>query len=262
MIEAKEILNDKSLIESFTYAQIIQQGLFPKKRHFNRLFKQHFVIYKPLHYISGDYYWIGESEGYKYVAVGDCTGHGIPGAMLSILSHGILEYVILSKKITNTHKILQEMDKKFIESFKNHKEDSFNNDWSDIALVRIDEKNMKLQISTANRKVMLVKKNKSELILGSKYPIGGWQLEKKRSFDSVEVNYEKDDCLYLGSDGFQDQFGERSKKKYGSKKLHKLLSEMYTLGLSQQKVIMKSELMGHQGNEIQTDDICIMGLRL
>jgi serine phosphatase RsbU (regulator of sigma subunit) len=102
-------------IESLKYAGIIQRGLLPKKRHFNRHVTDHFVFFKPLNFVSGDFYWIGGKDGLIFAAVGDCTGHGVPGAMLSILARNILEYSIMTKSILSTDKILREMDRKFLE---------------------------------------------------------------------------------------------------------------------------------------------------
>lgn len=248
--------------DSLNYAQIIQEGLLPKRRHLNRLFKEHFLIYQPLYTVSGDFYWCCQHNQYKYIVVGDCTGHGVAGAMLTVLALGLFNYAILSKGITSTDKILQEVDKKFIEAFQQQTDEEFNNDWIDVAIVRIDEKNHQLQFSSANRKLFFVdQKGDQHIIEGSRYPIGGWQVEQKRAFLSTCLWYEPNDIIYLGSDGYQDQLGTNG-KKFGSKHLHQLLSKIAHLPLTEQRKHIVQQQKTHQGNEHQTDDITLMGIRL
>ncbi|MEN9997634.1 MAG: hypothetical protein RI922_624 [Bacteroidota bacterium] len=250
-------------IESLNYAQIIQHGLLPKKRHFKRLFEDYFVIYKPLNILSGDFYWIGKKDHLTYFAVGDCTGHGVPGALLSVLASSILEYSIMNKGLNKTNKILQEVDKKFIESFSGSKEDFFNNDWVDIALVCIDNKENKIYFSSANRKICIVNsKAEIDVLAGSPYPIGGWQVEQHRKFESRSYAFKKGDCLYIGSDGFQDQIGGPKNKKYSSKRLHELFGQIGEKGMSDQESLLENEFMDWKGANDQIDDVCIVGIRL
>lgn len=249
-------------IESLRYASIIQKGLLPKRRHFRRHFEDHFVLFRPMDFISGDFYWVGARDEFTYLAVGDCTGHGVPGAMLSILARNILEYSIMTKSIFSTDKILREMDKKFIESFFNVKEEEFNNDWVDVSLVKIDHLKSQIEFSSANRKILHVGKTGSQLYSGSSYPIGGWQIEKRRKFDRVLIPFEKGDSLYLGSDGYQDQIGGEKGKKYSSRRLHEILTKWYELPCSTQKSKLVKELDNWQGKNDQIDDICIVGVRL
>lgn len=165
-------LENKQSLES---ARIVQQGLLPKDRHFKRVFDNHFVFYQPQNIISGDFYWVGEIKNQKYLVVGDCTGHGVSAALISVLALNLLEYSIMNKKIKKVHKILQEVDKKFIESFKNSQQSNYDNPWIDLSIICIDKKEQKIYYSSANRKLLLVDKSKKgELYKGSRYPIGGW----------------------------------------------------------------------------------------
>lgn len=250
-------------IESLKYAEIIQQGLLPKKRHFNRLVDDYFVLYQPLNILSGDFYWIGKRDHLTYIAVGDCTGHGVPGALLSVLASSILEYSIMNKGISKTNKILKEVDKKFIESFSGVKEEFFNNDWVDISLVCIDRKDNKLYFSSANRKMCIMGIDNSIHILeGSSYPIGGWQVEQDRKFESRSFTFQKGDAIYIGSDGFQDQIGGPKNKKYSSKRLHLFLREISEMDMNKQLIKLENEIKDWRGTNDQIDDICIVGIRL
>lgn len=264
MVLEKFNLNESDLtlhIESLRYARIIQRGLLPKKRHFQREVDDHFVLYRPLKIVSGDFYWIGGKNNVTYAAVGDCTGHGVPGAMLSILARNILEYAIMSKEIVHTDHILAEMDKKFIESFYGVS-DEYNNDWVDISLIRIDWDQMKLEFSSANRKLLLVSGSEFNVLAGNRFPIGGWQIEKNRVFNRQSLDISKGDIVYIGSDGFQDQLGGNYEKKFSSQRLHELLVHISSHPMQKQKLILERSLMEWQGKTEQIDDICIMGLKI
>ena len=249
--------------ESLESARIVQQGLLPKQRHFNRVFEKHFVFYQPQHVISGDFYWVGEVNNLKYLVVGDCTGHGVSAALISVLALNLFEYSIMNKKIKKVHKILQEVDKKFIESFKDSTQSVFDNPWIDLSIVCVDKKSNKLHFSSANRKLLLVDTEKNtQIFKGSRYPIGGWQMEENRTFDSQTISYTKGDKIYLGSDGFQDQMGGPKDKKYKSKMLHSFLVKNSDLPFNLQEEALKKELNSWKQNNTQTDDVCLMGVEL
>jgi len=256
-------LSVKNYIESLKSAQIIQKALLPRKRHFNRIFKEYFKLFIPRDIVSGDYYWTGTNNNLNYLVVGDCTGHGVPAALLSVLMLNIFEYAIMNKGIKKTHKILKEVDKKFIESFKDINNNIYDNPWSDLSIIAIDIENNKLYFSSANRKMLLVDKNLNyKIFKGNRYPIGGWQIKEKRSFDTQIIEYNNNDIIYLGSDGFQDQLGGEKNKKYKSKKLHNFLIENSKLPLMKQKNILKKEFHKWKNINTQTDDVCIVAVRL
>jgi serine phosphatase RsbU (regulator of sigma subunit) len=255
---------NQEFISSLKYAAILQQGILPKPRHFERVFDDSFILYLPQQIISGDFYWLSqEKDGLIYVAVGDCTGHGVPGAMLSILANNMLTYAILNKRIKKVNKILMEMDKRFIESFSSDMDDvGFNNDWMDISLCCIDLNAKMIHYSGAKQKALLVNESGAKTLKGTIYPLGGWQIEKDRNFESISIPFKSGDALYLSSDGFQDQIGGPKDKKYKSIELRKILSENYKLSMETQKGLFLSEHMDWKGANEQTDDICLMGLRL
>lgn len=252
---------NKDLINSLAYAEIIQKGILPKERHFLRLFDDAFVFYQPQSYISGDFYWIGEVENNILFAVGDCTGHGVPGALLTMLAQSFLNYIVLGKKITDPTLILNEFDKKFIETFMGDQEDVFQNDWIDIALCNYDKKHQKLTFAGAKRKILHVSDNSFTMFNGSNYPIGGWQIESHRNFKHHEITVKKGDMVYLGSDGYQDQIGGEKNKKFGSKQLHQQLLNISELNGKEQLNHLKKVFKQWKKNADQLDDICIMGIR-
>lgn len=254
--------SNEELTSSLRYAQIIQSGVLPKSRHFNRLFEDFLILYKPQSYVSGDFYWIGEVGRIVLFAVGDCTGHGVPGAMLTMLAQSFLNHIILGKQLTNTSLILKEFDKKFIETFQDENDNFYANDWIDIALCGYDKDTFELEFSGAKRKILVVNKHESRIIKGSNYPLGGWQIEKNRDFEAHKIELKKGDMVYIGSDGFQDQIGGKKAKKFGSRQLHEILKDIYSLPCEKQLMILKKKLKDWKQGEQQLDDICIMGIRI
>ena len=254
--------HNKELTDSMVYASVLQQGLLPKKRHFNRLVSESFIIYEPFHYVSGDFYWLAQKEDKVYFAAVDCTGHGVPGAMLTMLGHSFLNYIVLNKGLTSVDEVLQELDKKLIETYAPAIENGATNDWMDISLCCFDKKEKKLHYSGANRKILFVSGDQHQILSGSRYPIGGWQIEDERKYPSQTVTAEKGDTVYLGSDGFQDQFGGSRLKKYSSKKLHETILKISHLSLAKQADLLKEEFKSWKGAQPQVDDICLLGIKL
>lgn len=254
--------HNTELLNSLESAKIVQRGLLPKERHLKKVLKDYFLIYEPKDIVSGDFYWVGTKHGLRYLVVGDSTGHGISASLLSVLGLNLFEYVIMNKGIKRVSKILQEVDKKFIESFSKE-ENPFDNPWIDLSIICIDEKNKKVHFSSANRKLLVVDTDKNvELFRGSRYPVGGWQIEDKRTFCANIIPYEKGTMLYLGSDGFQDQMGGGNNKKYKSKNLHRLLSKISDQSMSKQKNRLLNEFNEWKGDVPQTDDVCLVGVKL
>ncbi len=258
-LEQKDIDFESSL----KYAELLQQGIFPKQRHFDRVFSESFILFKPLQIISGDFYWLAESNGLIYLIVGDCTGHGAPGAMLSILISSLFDYVILNKQVKKTHKILREVDNRFIESFSSPEiKNKFNNDWVDVSLCCIERETKTIYYSGAMRKALVVSDKSTKVLKGCPYSIGGWQMESNRQYGSIKYKYNKGDMLYLGTDGFQDQKGGKSLKRYKASSLHRFIADNSTHPMSAQKELLNTELKQWMGTNKQTDDICIIGVRL
>lgn len=249
--------------EELITARTIQLGMLPKERHFKRIFNHHFVLDIPLNIVSGDFYWLGEKHGLKYLVVGDCTGHGTSAALLSVLAINLFEYAIMNKGIKKVFKVLKEVDKKFIESFKDSEEGTFDNPWIDVSILCIDEKKQKIYFSSANRKLLYVSiTGETNIYKGNKFPIGGWQIKNNRVFDTHIIDFKKGDQFYLGSDGFQDQIGGPKEKKYKSKNLHNFITTHSKLTLKMQKEGLNKELKAWKKSYLQTDDICIVGIKL
>jgi serine phosphatase RsbU (regulator of sigma subunit) len=254
--------NNKELMDGIHYAQLIQQGILPQDRHLKRIFEEYFVIYKPQSIIGGDLYWVGQKDKLRIFAVADCTGHGVSGALLSVLALSFLNYVILGKQFSEPHEVLEELDKKWIETFHQGMEFGFDNDWMEIGLCAFNTETRELQYSGAFNKLTCICNGELTTRYGSRYPIGGWQLEKSRTYENHSLFLPENSMVYLHTDGFKDQFGFGSGKRYGSKRLGALIESVASLPAQEQKLKMEAELEAWKGLELQTDDICMMGVRL
>lgn len=251
------------LYSSLKYAAFLQQGIFPKQRHFDRVFKESFVLYLPKEIVSGDFYWLAEVDELVYIAVGDCMGHGVPAAMLSVLVYNLLDYAILNKRMKKTYKILNEVNKRFTESFSSVEYgQEFNNDWVDISLCCIDRRRKQIHFSGAHHKIFLVGSDYFKVYRGAFSPIGAWQLNRDSHYESVSVCYNENDILYLGSDGFQDQVGAVEGIKYRGTCLKKYIYSISSLPLCAQKSELANEFFRWKGNNRQNDDVCIVGVKL
>ncbi|MCE2711232.1 MAG: SpoIIE family protein phosphatase [Cryomorphaceae bacterium] len=257
------VFDQEKWIENLKYAGIIQRSVLPQSKNIEQIASEHAVIYDPLEYVSGDFFWTANKEPFQYLAVGDCTGHGVPAAMLSLFVLNQLEYLIMNKMLINTSEILREIDKRFIESFHGQKDYLYNTEWIDISLVCINRMKNELYFSGANRKILIVKSNgEAQVLKGNNFPIGGWQFSENREFSVQIATFEKGDLLYLGSDGFQNQLGGEKTKKFGSNRLHEFFQKNASLHLSEQFSLLKEEFERWKGSHEQTDDICLLGVRL
>ncbi|MFZ5553856.1 MAG: PP2C family protein-serine/threonine phosphatase [Bacteroidota bacterium] len=264
----EKLLKENTTVrDGILYASTIQNGLLPKTRHFNRMCAEHFIIYRPLNTIGGDFYWVGSKDGKKIFATADCTGHGIPGAMLTVLGISFLNYVVLGKEWNSAGEILKEIDKKWIETFDPHSDGEGNNDWMEISVCVYDTLSRKLSFAGANGNLFAADCNGPRFYEGNSYPVGGWQLEKNRRYDTTDISLELNTRIYMGSDGFRHQFGGDSSshprgKKFSRKRLFNLLADVYNLPMYMQKLLIENQLDAWKGSFEQTDDICIMGIRL
>lgn len=257
----KELVKEnEELKESLYYAHSVQQGLMPQKRHFEKLGNPWFVFNTPAKIIGGDFYWIGKKGEWEYYAVGDCTGHSLSGAMLSSMAIGFLNYLVYSKEFSKIGEVLDELDKKWIEAFKHGDEEEPNNDWLEIAIVAYNSDEKKLQFASSKRKAIIATQMGTKELTGSKFPIGGWQIENNRIYQTQELEIEKPFSVYLFSDGFQDQFGGPNNKRLGFTRMCAILGLLYGLPAGQKESTLRKAFLDWKGTRLQTDDVCLMGV--
>jgi len=253
---------NKDLLDGLYYAAFVQQGLMPQERHFEKLGHPYFIYYNPLQIIGGDFFWIGKKDDWCFYAVGDCTGHGVSGAMLSSLAIGFLNYVVYAKQYSDIGDILYEIDKKWIETFKRNEEEDVNNDWLELTIIAYNNKTRQLQFTGAMGNILIITDNEMEKIKGNNYPIGGWQIKKKRMYNTLKFEVKPGTKIYMFSDGFKDQFGGLNNKRLGSNSFKKLLLSLSKHSMPNQKDQLDNHFLHWKGNTEQTDDVCVMAIEL
>lgn len=247
--------------DSLDYAELIQKALLPKDRHLGRAFRDHFAIHWQKEGVGGDFYWFAEADGIEYVAVADCTGHGVPGSLLAVLGQSLLNYIVLGKGVRSTSRILSELDQRLIASFQLSDQEYYHNDWIDISLCAYHPEAKKVEFAGAQRSILHIKEGEYFEYRGVNYPIGGWQLESHRDFPSQVFDVEYGEALYMGSDGFQDQFGGLSDKKFNRKRLRELLLSMRERPMDVQEEELAQTFERWKADREQVDDVCILGVR-
>lgn len=262
LIESNKRLSEqnKDITDSIRYAKRIQESILQSQEYVKSICAESFLLYKPKDIVSGDYYWFFENEKYKYVAAVDCTGHGVPGAMMSMVANSIFKEVFLNQNEFETDKILYALDEELEKAINKNQTESFN-DGMDVALLRMDKNKNELQFSGALRPLFISDKTGVREIRGSRYPLGFYP-EVKKVFEKVVVGYEKDTCVYLGSDGFADQFGGLRGKKMNRVNFKELLNTAYEMPIEEQDAFLEYSFNNWKQQEEQTDDVLMIGIKL
>jgi len=260
----KEIIfKNLQITDSIKYALRIQKAILPKPELFENHKPEFLILYKPKDIISGDFYWFSEFENKQgfYLAAVDCTGHGVPGALMSIVANNLLNSIIVDQKESDLNKVLCKLEiglRTFIKE-KNPAKDT--TDGMDLGLLKVDYSETKLTFSGARLPLLLVRNNDVFSFKGTKRSIGNAYEEDKLQFKTHEIEIQKGDTVYVFTDGYADQFGGTENKKFMSKNLKDLLFNNHHLSMSEQKHILENTLIKWQNGEVQTDDITVLGLK-
>lgn len=255
---------NEQLISSIRYAERIQKALLPVENHLKSVFKDVFIIFKPKDIISGDFYWFYESKKYYYVAVVDCTGHGVPGALLSIVGDMLLNESISTHPDSDPATLLSYMHENVRSVLCQKNERGSSRDGMEVALCRFDKQFTELMYAGANRPLYYFEHQYSEhisMIKPTRKGIGGLQKEETRVFDNHILDLNHVYCLYLFSDGYVDQ-NNHLNHKFGSKHLKNVLNSMKNTSMDTQKKNLLDKLSSHQESEPQRDDITIVGIKI
>lgn len=249
---------------SIKYAKRIQDAMMLKEKHLHRLFPESFMLFRPRDVVSGDFYWFTRINEKMLIAVADCTGHGVPGAFMSVLGISLLNQIIIEEHNDDPSSILQRLNHKVNKAFSNAYEpgEQGSRDGMDISLCSIDYNTRTVIFSGALRSILHISGSTLTEIKGSRYPIGGLNLEAQRIYGNQQFNFEPGDKLYLFSDGYADQFGGRSNKKLMTGKFKQILLKMNSLSMKTQQMELERILNDWKGNQRQTDDVLVIGLKL
>lgn len=254
---ALSLLAEKNLeiTDSIQYAKTIQQIFLGPMDLIDRKLPENFVLYKPKDIVSGDFYWVHESDDYFFLAVCDCTGHGVPGAFMSLLITSFLNEAVAEKKIDSPDKILDYLRERILENtIKN-----LSHDGMDGIILRIDRKYGRILYASGNGNAAIVSDGVIEKLQNDKMPVGLGM--KHTNFSLFETYMERGDMMYLFTDGFPDLFGGSLGKKFTTKRLCDLFVAIASDPIELQKEQLDQTFVKWKGNLEQVDDICIVGFR-
>ena len=237
---------------------------------------EHFIFYRPKEIVSGDFYWYTNIDRLSVFAAVDCTGHGVPGAFMSMLGTALLDEIINKERILNPGQILQRLRNGVIQSLQQHGESGEVKDGMDLALCVIDYDNMNLQYSGANSPIYIIRKKENEIIEQTKnissedfilYELKGDRMPvsihvSMENFTTHQFTLMEGDLIYLFSDGYADQFGGPQKKKLHYKSFKKILLNHCNEPIAEQKSSIESEFNAWKGENAQIDDVMVAGIRI
>jgi serine phosphatase RsbU (regulator of sigma subunit) len=252
-------LKNRDITDSINYARRIQESLLPHTEQIQDALPNSFVYYKPRDIVSGDFYWFKEIDGKLLLSAVDCTGHGVPGALMSMIGFSKLNE-ISHKNNADPGYILEKLDEGVREALSTKRYNHESKDGMDMALCSFDLKNKKVQYSGAFRPLIKINGENIEETKGNRYPIGGGSSYIKNGFTTHEFDINKGDCFYMFSDGFPDQFGGPKDKKFMNKKFKALLQEIQSLSPKEQIFRLDTELGNWRGETDQVDDILVIGV--
>ncbi|MBU8891249.1 MAG: SpoIIE family protein phosphatase [Bacteroidales bacterium] len=255
------IFQKKQITDSIQYAKSLQTALLTEKKYIAKILPNHFIFYIPKDIVSGDFYWAKQINESTVIAAADCTGHGVPGAFMSVLGITLLNEIVRRKEIKKANQALEVLRYDLKETLNQSDDDYSHNNGMDIALCVIDHNKGILQYSGANLPLYLVRDNKLNEYKPTRNPIGLTPIEIP--FQNNDIEFEPGDMFYLFSDGFIDQFGGDDGKKYRSRRFKHMLLEIHNKPLEIQKDLIDLNLKKWMGRKHeQVDDIMIFGFRL
>jgi serine phosphatase RsbU (regulator of sigma subunit) len=252
----------KHIMDSIYYARRIQNAILPSFTLIDQYLKNYFILYLPKDIVSGDFYWVHEVDGLFMVAAVDCTGHGVPGAFMSIVGFNQLNHAVTVKKARSAGGILDELNRGVIATLNENMNENSIKDGMDMSLAVLDIKSMKSEFAGANNPLILIRDNQIIRYKGDRFPIGAFDGNQPQSFKNNEINLKPGDCLYLFSDGYADQFGGLDGKKFMYKRFEELLLEVHSLPANDQKETLYKRLLKWKGSIEQVDDILVIGIKI
>lgn len=257
------IQKNKDITDSIHYARYLQEAILPSQENIHDIFSECFIFFQPKDIVSGDFFWFGSAKDVRLVAVADCTGHGVPGAFMSVVGNEMLNVAVKDPSVNSPSTTLDLVDQKVTDVFTNRKGESTANDGMDIGLFVWHHKEGYVQFSGANRPLILVRDGVAQKTPGDHFSIGGnYPGIQKTKFTEKIVHVQKGDMLYLFTDGYADQFGGKSGKKMMYKNFSRLLEKISVMPVAQQKAELEKTFTEWKGEHDQVDDICVIGVRI
>jgi serine phosphatase RsbU (regulator of sigma subunit) len=257
-------------LSSIRYAQRIQNAILPRPQFLYEILPEHFIFFQPRDVVSGDFYWCAKVKSLNsnntltekvILAVIDCTGHGVPGAFMSLIGHNLLNTIVNEKKITQADQIVNQLHKDVRSALQ--QKDNTNSDGMDMVLIVIDKENQILEFTGAKNPLVYIQNGQLNQLKGDRISVGGKQKGAEHTFTLQTLDISQPTSLYMYSDGYQDQFGGKSDRKFMSKRLKELLLNIHIQPMSEQHEVLQETMAKHiaKGKTKQVDDILVVGLR-
>ncbi|MGQ0827164.1 MAG: two-component regulator propeller domain-containing protein [Bacteroidota bacterium] len=249
---------NKNITDSINYAKRIQEAILPSVELIKKHLPNSFILYKPKDIVAGDFYWMEELDNTIFIAAADCTGHGVPGAMVSVICSNALNRSVKEFGLRETGKILDKVTDLVLETFEKSSSEVY--DGMDISFLAINKSKKQIEWSGAQNPLWYFQDDKIVEIKPDKQPIGKY--ENRKNFTTQNVPYIENTIFYLFSDGLADQFGGAKGKKFMSKQFKKTLSNIYTLSMKEQELILEKAFYNWKGNIEQVDDVMVIGIKI
>jgi len=259
---------NRALTDSLNYAKRLQTAVLPDAKELENL-PEHFMFYVPKDIVSGDFYWYGEVDSswdfddanrIQVLIAADCTGHGVPGAFMTLLGHNFLNVTVITQQVIEPNEIIEKLDQQVVETLRQNDPSSIR-DGMDIAVLSIDQDKNQISYAGAGIPLLIIKNGEIEEIKGSNFGIGGAQ-RKKTQFEKHKIEFSKGDMFYIFSDGYADQIGGKEGRKYYKKRFKEFLMEIKDNSMEEQKRLIEQEFFQWKGDYKQIDDILVIGLKM
>lgn len=251
------------IAESIKYATRIQKSVLLNEDQIKEIVPKSFVFYQPLDAVSGDFYWFSKIDSITVMAAVDCTGHGVPGAFMSLIGNTLMNQIVNEKQITVPKDILLALHEGIVKSLNQSNDDESAQDGMDISVCTFDEKSGKLTFSGANNSIYIVKNKEILTMHANLLPVGGFaRRNKKMNYRQEEMILDKGDRIYLFSDGYMDQFGGVKDEKFNIARFQTMLLSMAQVKMSEQEEIVRDTWLNWMNNQSQTDDILVVGIEV
>ena len=253
------------ILSSITYAKRIQEAILPSEEKINSMFKESFVLYRPKDIVSGDFYWFEQLNNKVFWAAVDCTGHGVPGAFMSILGYNGLKKILLERKVTTPSEILEQLTEHITDSIRETQKGEQVKDGMDIALCSLDLDSMELEYCGAYNPLYILRNGEIQITKGTKRPVGIFMRRSIPDFVNHKIQLQKNDVVYIFTDGYADQFGgpdlAAGGKKFSYHRMRELLIQS-SHEFDTQRDVLDKEYVKWKGSQQQIDDVCVIGIKV
>ncbi|HEY4798372.1 MAG TPA: SpoIIE family protein phosphatase, partial [Bacteroidia bacterium] len=253
-------LKNKHITDSINYAKRIQDAILPSEEEFNKYFSGHFIFFQPRETVSGDFYWLAADHKKIIFAAADCTGHGVPGAFMSMIGNTLLNQIVNEKKIFQPAEILNHLNEGVVQAL--HQESRSQDDGMDISVCLFDKENNRLVFAGANHTLYFIQNGTMNEISGDIFSIGSMFGKENFSFSQKEVPLNDISKVYFSTDGFTDQAGGANKKKFLARQMKELFLQVHTLPMAEQKAVVSKRFEEWKASLAQTDDVLVEGLKI